>query len=71
MRINIVPAYGRDYTSKAKVWEALEAGTDFRVADMSSRWDGMVCSLEDLRKEGITDVQVRYSKLGKVTTFKI
>lgn len=70
-RVQIVPAYGRDYTSKAKVLEALNAGQDFKVADMSSQWDGMACNLENLREDGIEEVTIRYGKLMKVMTHKI
>lgn len=71
MRIQIVPTYGRDYKSKAAVKEALDANQDFRVADMSSQWDGKACNLEDLKRGGITEVTVRYGKLMKVAVFKI
>lgn len=71
MSVNIIPAYGYDYTSKAKVWQALESGVDFKVADASSQWNGKLASLAGLRREGVRSVQVRYGKLMKVTTFDI
>lgn len=71
MRIQIIPAFGRDYKSKAAVLADLNEGKDFKVADMSSQWDGKSCNLEDLKREGITEVTVRYGKLMKVAVFKI
>lgn len=70
-RISIVTQYGRDYSSKAKVIEALNANEDFRVADMSSPWDGKACNLRDLKAEGIEEVTIRYGGLRKVTVVKI
>ena len=40
----LVPAYGRDYTSAAAVKADWEANKDFRICDISSRWDGCTIS---------------------------
>lgn len=69
--LSVVPAYGRDYKSKAAVLADLHGGKDFMVADMSSQWDGMPGNLEGFKREGITSLTVRYSKLMKVAVFKI
>ena len=67
--ITMVPAYGRDYRSVRAVKKALKDQADFRVQDMSSKWDGMVGNLRDLKNEGHIEVKVRYAKLNKVTIF--
>ena len=69
--ITMVPAYGRDYRSIRAVKKALENQADFRVQDISSRWDGMVGNLRNLRDEGHLEVKIRYAKLNKVTIFKM
>jgi hypothetical protein len=57
--ITAVPAYGRDYKSKAAVLHAWHGGVDFRCTVsgryFSSRDDGM----------GKREVWVRYDKLRK------
>lgn len=67
--ITMIPAYGRDYKSVRAVKKALKDQTDFRVQDVSSKWDGMVGNLRDLKNEGHSEVKVRYSKLNKATIF--
>ena len=67
--ITIIPAYGRDYKSSGKVKKALQDQADFRVQDISSKWDGMVGNLHELKKEGHTEIKVRYSNLRKTTIF--
>ena len=62
--IGVYPAYGRDYKSKAAVLEAYNAGKDFIIADISSRWNGMAANKSDLKDEGV--VKIRYGKLAKV-----
>jgi len=57
----IIPAYGRDYKNAKAAKEAFLAGHDFRIADISCRWNGSYVSLRDL-EEG-TRVEIRYKKL--------
>jgi len=68
--ITLIPAYGRDYRSVRAVKKALQSQIDFRVQDVSSKWDGMVGNLLNIKTEGYEEVKVRYSKLRKVTIFK-
>ena len=68
--ITLIPAYGRDYRSARAVKKALQSQIDFRVQDVSSKWDGMVGNLLNIKTEGYGEVKVRYSKLRKVTIFK-
>ena len=64
--ITLIPAYGRDYRSARAVKKALQSQIDFRVQDVSSKWDGMVGNLRDLKNEGHKDVKVRYSNNRKI-----
>ena len=66
MTLTIIPAYGRDYKSKSAIEKALKNQVDFRVMDVSSKWDGMVGNLRDLKNEGHKDVKVRYSNNRKI-----
>lgn len=67
--MNLVPAYGRDYRSKASVEADFRNGKDFRIADISSPDDGRYCSCRDFQKG--TRVTIRYAKLRKVTVITI
>jgi len=60
-RIGLVPAYGRDYKSKAAVLADLKAGKDFQIADMSNPWDGSYTSISDLGD--YDQVSIRYKRL--------
>lgn len=67
--LNLVPAYGRDYKSKAAVQADLDAGVDFKINDISSRWDGSYVNAPQLTKGD--KVTIRYAKLAKVAVFTI
>jgi hypothetical protein len=67
--LHIIPAYGRDYSSKRAVVEHLAARKDFKIADMSSRWNGSYVGVPDIWLEG-DSVQVRYGRLRKVAIVK-
>jgi hypothetical protein len=67
MRLNLVPAYGRDYTSKAKVKEAWDAGDDFLIQDVGSSDNGRYANKPDLAGQDVT-VTIRYKRLTMVTT---
>ncbi len=58
----LTPAYGRDYTSAAKVKGDYNANKDFILRDISSRWDGAYINKQDLGNESVV---LRYSKLSK------
>ena len=62
----IIPAYGRDYTSKSAAEADWKAGKDFQIQDMASPHDGRYCSIRD----NIGSVLIRYSKLEKITIVK-
>jgi hypothetical protein len=65
-RPTLVPAYGRDYKSKAAVKADLLAGKDFILNQFGSPWDGKPCSFADIEA---VEFNVRYGKLRKVAVF--
>lgn len=69
--MTLIPAYGRDYKSKAEVIAAFEADKDFQIADISSPWDGRYCNRADLSGSGLKGVNIRYAKLTKVVVVKL
>jgi hypothetical protein len=69
--IQVVPAYGRDYTSKQKVKADLVAGKDFRILDISQEHNGRYTSLSELKRLQYTQVRVRYSNSTKVVIFDV
>ena len=63
----LIPAYGRDYRSKKAIQADLKEGRlDFRISDMSSRWDGKYVNGQQLSADGYTSVRVRYGNPRKV-----
>jgi len=62
--IIVVPAYGRDYQSEHQAIEAWKSGKDFRINDISSRWDGAYCSIRDE-----LNVKIRYNRLQDVVFY--
>ncbi len=65
--MTLVPAYGRDYTSKAAVQKDFDANLDFLSAGYGGR--GYVTKAE-LRSMGIPTVNVRYKKNTQVCVLK-
>lgn len=68
--MNLTPAYGRDYGSRAAILADLKSGKDFIIADMSSPYNGKPINNVGLVNVG-RDVTVRYSNLRKVAVFKV
>lgn len=72
--LTLVPAYGRDYKSKAAVEADFNADKDFIVQDISSPHDGRYVNRRDLVKfhnfSGAT-VNIRYKKLASVAVIKV
>jgi len=62
--MTLTPAYGRDYKSKKAVLADWEAGKDFIIADIMSKWDGKPANKSDLVGE---TVMLRYDGLRKIT----
>lgn len=66
--MKLVPAYGRDYTTKKEVEASFFANKDFQVQDFMS--SGMT-SYKELKQMGVKTAEIRYSKLTKMTIIKI
>lgn len=58
--INLVPAYGKDYRTPQAVVDAWNAGHDFLIADISSKWDRRYTSKRDWPDHA---VRIRYNHL--------
>ena len=63
--IKVIPAYGRDYKSKAAAFADWESGKNFILNDFSSRWNGKPCNCKDIKGP----VLIRYDKLRKVAQY--
>lgn len=66
--MTLVPAYGRDYKSKAQILADLKANKDFAVADFHSSG---YTNLEDLLRMNVREVTIRYKQLRSVTVVKL
>lgn len=69
--MTLVPAYGRDYTSKAKVLADWEAGKDFEIADVFGGNCGRKINKADAIAGGIRSVNIRYKQLRSVAVVKV
>ena len=59
--ITLMPAYGRDYHSRAKVLEDWEANKDFIIADITHKYCGKPVNKEQLMEtEPNVSVRIRY-----------
>lgn len=65
--LTIIPAYGRDYPTAKAVKADWKAGKDFRIADMSSPYDGRYVNCQDC-KPG-EKIRARYKRLTEVVIF--
>ncbi len=63
--MTLTPAHGRDYKSIAALKKDINAGKDFILNDITSRWNGKPCSACNFKGQR---VQFRYNKLRHVTT---
>tara|TARA_R110000803_G_scaffold67128_1_gene128736 strand:- start:715 stop:951 length:237 start_codon:yes stop_codon:yes gene_type:complete len=70
MQVTLIPSYGRDYTSKAKVLADWNAGKDFTISQIGHRYDGKYINKEDAEKEG-GYFNIRYKKLSLNLFFKV
>lgn len=62
--LTVIGAYGRDYTSKKEVMADWDAGKDFQIDDMSSRWDGSMINKEQQTADMV--INVRYKNKRQV-----
>ena len=61
--ITLIPAYGRDYTSKAKVLADWNNGKDFIIASFGHPYDGKPANKQDMGGE---QVSIRYKGLKNI-----
>ena len=66
--LNVVPCYGRDYSSEDEVIAAWNADKDFRISDVTSRWDGK--PINRPQHPAGTTIQVRYNDGRDVVMIK-
>lgn len=63
----LLPAYGRDYTKKADIASDLNDNKDFIISGLYSA----LINKEQLIKEKVSSVVVRYGNQRKVTSLKL
>lgn len=66
MHCILLPAYGRDYKSKAEVLVDFIANKDFILVDMQSKYDGKPCNKSSLIEAGYKTVSIRYKNKTQV-----
>ena len=71
MYLTLVPAYGRDYKSKAEIQKDLDAGKDFIIAQYGHPYDGKPANAESLRQSGVKTVNIRYKQQRSIGVFKV
>lgn len=69
--MTLVPAYGKDYKGKKAVLEDFDKGVDFLIMDISSPYNGKYCNKQELVKDGIKSVNIRYSQLRSIAVVKL
>lgn len=69
--ITVSPAFGRDFKSGKDAKAAWESGKDFILHDFSSPWDGKPINLEDAKKAGFGEVNIRFARMTKVVVVKV
>ncbi len=67
MTPSMIPAFGRDYETATQIIAAWEDGKDFRLADITSPYDGKMCSIRDFIGE---TVKLRYRRLTRVHVYE-
>lgn len=65
--VNLVPAYGRDYTTETLVKAHWEMGKDFMIRDIGSPYDGRYTSIRDWKGKY---VRIRFNKLADFVILK-
>jgi len=68
----LIPAYGRDYSSKKAVMADYNADKDFILRDIMSFYDGKFINKSQIdNATDYTDINFRYDKLRKIHTIKV
>jgi len=65
----LTPAYGRDYRSANEAKADYEAGKDFILNDVSSRWNGSYISKRDAESV-YGDINIRFNNLRNKVVIK-
>lgn len=66
----IIPAYGRDYSSKKAVLADWLAGKDFQICNTMSPNDGRKVNRQDAEKGKVSGFNVRFAKLTKIAVLR-
>ena len=69
--LTIGPAYGRDYTSKAKALADWDANKDFMIHDLFHGGYVSKNQKDQLIRDGITKIMLRYNKMHMVVLIKL
>lgn len=69
--LTVVPAYGRDYKSKAAVNKDFEADKDFLIQDIATKFDGAYICRREAIDAGYTHINIRYKNLQNVHVIKL
>ena len=69
--LTIGPAYGRDYPSKAKALADWDANKDFMIHDLFHGGYVSKNQKDQLIRDGITAVHIRYHMMTKVVVIKL
>jgi hypothetical protein len=65
MYLTLIPAYGRDYSSKAAVLKAWAANQDFIIQSFHHPYDGKPINRQQVNPGDYQGVCIRYGKLRK------
>lgn len=68
--MTLVPAYGREYKSKAAVITDFNAGKDFEIASIGPDM-GRYVNKPQLVEAKVGEVMIRYAKLTKIVAVKV
>ncbi len=66
MKTLVLPNYVKDIRSRSVIIKRYKSGADFILRDVTSQYDGMLCSIRDFPDES---VKLRYNKLKSVVVF--
>lgn len=71
MHMTLIPAYGRDYKSKAEVVSAFIAGKDFEAVSIGSAGYIGYEEVKDMAKSGEQHLNIRYKKQTQVAVLRV
>ncbi len=62
--ITLIPPFGRDFTSAARVYQAWRQGKPFRIVEKGHKYYGKYCTIHDMDNE---TVRIKFKKKTLVT----